>query len=447
MGLAFDKLERIITVESPTTEITMQELINGIRDFEDEFEGMDIAKVADASGKEALGGGVYVGITVTLIDWKLKFEDRPGPDWVICNATGGNLVTYDTTLGTYVNPIEPASYVTVIITASSSATLQELSTLQYSSFGGGVTVDITSSYSGTTFPVGTPQQPVNNLADAMLIAVERGFGSIYILGNITIDTSGNYDHMVFIGESQTKSTLTISAGASVIGCEFRDATILGVLDGNSLIQNCVLSDLEYVYGIIIECILEAGTITLGGTNPAHFLDCWAGATEATWPIIDCGGSGQALALQNYNGRMKITNKTGTETVSITLNAGQIWLDSTVTNGTIDISGVGTVIDDSTGATVTCETLSQACIADAVWDEALSEHQTAGTFGAFIMAILGLSGENSKWSGMVFDSNHNLTNATITKYSDATLVTPVKSWVLVATYNGYSELTSYQMVSV
>lgn len=445
MGLVFDKINQIITVESPDTEITMQELIDGVRDFEDEYYGIDIFKIANASGKEALGGGVLVGITVTLIDWKLKFEDRAGPDYIICNATGGNLVTYDTGTSSYINPIEPATFVTVVITASSSATLQELSTLQYSSFGGGITVDVLSSYSGTAFPTGTPQQPVNNLTDAMLIAVERGFTALYIVGDITVDVSGDYSNMVFIGESQTKSILTISAGANVLGCEFMDATVLGTLDGNSLIQNCVLSDLTYVYGIIVECILEPGIITLGGSNPAHFLDCWAGNPSDGWPTIDCGGSGQALALQNYNGRIKLQNKTGTEQIQIGLNAGHVWLDSTVTTGDIYIKGVGELDNDGSATIYSTALLSNEYVANAVWDEAYADHQTVGTFGAFLLATLGLSGENTKWSSLTHDAYNNLTGATITLYTDDTLVTPIKSWTLTATYNANSELTAYQMV--
>ena len=163
MALTFDTLNQIITVDSPATEITMQDLIDGIRDFEDGNIGIGLAKIADAAGKQDLGGGVLVGITLTLIDWKLKFEDRSGPDYIICNVTGGNLVRYDTGSGLYTNPIEPAAYVTVTLTASASATLQELSAIQYSSFDGCVTVDITSSYTGSTFAVGTPQEPVNRV--------------------------------------------------------------------------------------------------------------------------------------------------------------------------------------------------------------------------------------------------------------------------------------------
>ena len=111
MGFVFDKVNKIITVEAPQTEVTIQDLYDAIRDYEDEVYNMEVGKICDASGKEELGGGVRVGITLKLIDWKLKFEDRSGPNYITCNVRGGNLVCYDTSINDYVNPIEPSAYV------------------------------------------------------------------------------------------------------------------------------------------------------------------------------------------------------------------------------------------------------------------------------------------------------------------------------------------------
>jgi hypothetical protein len=124
LAIVFDKNDRIIMVESPATSVTIQTLINAIRDYEDEPEAMDIASIATASGKEDLGGGTLIGITLKLINWKLKFEDRLGPTYILCDVLGGNLVATDEN-GASVNPIEPATYVMVTKTASVSATISE----------------------------------------------------------------------------------------------------------------------------------------------------------------------------------------------------------------------------------------------------------------------------------------------------------------------------------
>lgn len=108
----------------------MQDLVDAIRVYEAELDNLDIPKICDASGKEDLGGGVLVGITVKLWNWKLQFEARPGPATEVVDVTGGNLVAVDgystDPSVNFVNPIEPSAFVTVTKTSSASATIAEL---------------------------------------------------------------------------------------------------------------------------------------------------------------------------------------------------------------------------------------------------------------------------------------------------------------------------------
>jgi len=123
INVNWDLSPRIIEVESPSTEILLQDLYDTMRDSCQLLQNMDNEDIIDASGKEALGGGVFVGLTVKLKNAKLKFEDRLS--WTICNVLGGNLIAIDDT-GEIIEPIEAASYVVAIRTASSSATIYEL---------------------------------------------------------------------------------------------------------------------------------------------------------------------------------------------------------------------------------------------------------------------------------------------------------------------------------
>lgn len=120
MELVFDKVNRHIIVKAPTTEVTVQELYNAIRDWEDDPENMSEAKVCDAVGKEPLGGGLYTAVTLVLRGWKLKFEDRPEP--TTCLVRGGNLLATNEH-GNSVNPIAPSANVTVVIAQSTAASL------------------------------------------------------------------------------------------------------------------------------------------------------------------------------------------------------------------------------------------------------------------------------------------------------------------------------------
>lgn len=70
---------RIMEVLSPTTDITVQEIVDLCREWEDSPSGMGHEALIDAAGKEALGGGVYVGITATLLNCQLMFAPRTTP--------------------------------------------------------------------------------------------------------------------------------------------------------------------------------------------------------------------------------------------------------------------------------------------------------------------------------------------------------------------------------
>jgi len=112
---------RIITIpEADGTEITIQSLVNQIRDWEDEQVNLCYPSILSASGKETLDASTKVGITATLVNAKVKFADRTSP--TDCDIYGGNLVAIDSN-GDPMNAIQYAENVTVTMTKSSSATM------------------------------------------------------------------------------------------------------------------------------------------------------------------------------------------------------------------------------------------------------------------------------------------------------------------------------------
>ena len=118
----FDPVARIITVKAPTIDITLQELINAIQDWQDELIHMDVDNIALASGKQYLSTGVYVGLTIQLLNWKIKFEDRPGPVWAFCSISGGNLVAVDGA-GVPMNPLSTSTFINITLEKATSAAL------------------------------------------------------------------------------------------------------------------------------------------------------------------------------------------------------------------------------------------------------------------------------------------------------------------------------------
>lgn len=382
--LTFDKVNEIITVDISEIEATIQDLHNAIKDWEDNLQNCEIAKICDSYGKQQLVGGIYVGLTMVLYDWKLAFAARGGPDWVECVISGGNLVRYDTVAEGYTSPIEPTAYVSVTISSSSSATLQELTDIQYSSFENGVSIDVVSGISGTDYPTGTRRQPVDNLVDAKSIATTRGLSVLYITGNITIGAMDNVDGYIMIGQNPELTTMTFTNGCSTVATEIKDCMLDGTLSGDVQIRGCFIGALSGLQGTILNCSLT-DTITLGGTSSdlAQFIECYLGTTAVGVITVDMNGDGPTLAMRAYTGGVEVKNKTGNSKVAIDFLSGRLIIDSTVTNGTFFVRGVGEISENSgTGITLHDDPLTNpASVSDWSWDETLADHLTAGSTGA------------------------------------------------------------------
>jgi len=336
-----------------------------LRDLEDSEEGMPFQRTHDHVAPIDVGGVTLARVVELINGYTVTFEDGQ----YAVNIVGGN-----SNIGDNVNVNQ------VSIRSANSAGLISNAQIEFASFNGGVWIDVTSEYSGTVFPRGTPQAPVNNLADAKLIASVRGFERLYIIGNITLTSTDNVDDFIIEGQSHIKTKITIEAGASTTNTEFENAQICGVLDGNASIDNCMVCDLTYVEGNIYNSILT-GTVTLAGSIPTRIIGCSDGDPDGNTPTFNMNGSGRDLVVAQYSGDIKIMNLTAPQYVSIDLNSGVVWLDSTVTAGFIYLRGVGSVYDNSTNTTIyNRELVNVESVANQVWDEQLSAHLTSGSTG-------------------------------------------------------------------
>lgn len=384
LTIDWESSPRIIWVDISVEEASVQDLYDTMRHFEASDEGMDEPVLCDAGGWEPLGGGIFNGITVTMFNCQYAFADRDGPEWVICNMTGGNLVAfydYERLLPLY--PRYPTAFVSADRTAASSATTQEQAAIQYGSYDRAVHVEMGNGNLEIVYPAGSMLSRVGALDVAMIIAQEVGLGAIQAYGNMPVDSGGDYQGMVFFGESPTKTIFDISSAAQVNNCEFYEATVTGTLDANATIRGCVITDLNYVNGYILECILEDGETILGGGVEAHYIRCVGGEAGDLPHTINCGGAGQNLIVEDFHGRIRITNKTGPEVVVVGLSSGAVYLDlSTVTNGILVISGNGLLLNAATeepifsGAHGGLTVINKLTNVDNIWNHAIEAGVTA-----------------------------------------------------------------------
>ena len=119
-----------------------------------------------------VGGAILARVVEIINGYTVTFED----DQYRVNTVGAN-----SNIGEVINVNQ------VSVSTSNSAGLQDLNSLQAASYDSGVTIDATSSYSGTIFPVGTRANPVNNTADAIAIASARGLHILNVVGQPDLD--------------------------------------------------------------------------------------------------------------------------------------------------------------------------------------------------------------------------------------------------------------------
>ena len=114
MAIEFDHENHLINLVGIDT-LLCQDLLDAIRVEEASEAGIVDNQIATASGKEDLGDGVYVGMTVNLISpWQVKFDAGN----YIAKIGGGNLVG-----GILGDPVAYSAGVQVLLVQSAASTL------------------------------------------------------------------------------------------------------------------------------------------------------------------------------------------------------------------------------------------------------------------------------------------------------------------------------------
>lgn len=354
---------KIQSVPSAVYQLDLNDLWLALKDLEDSENGMMFPDTHIRNASVSVSGAVLAPVIEIINGYSVTFEELTVPYRV--NAVGANS-----------NIGEKQNVNTVSLSTSNSAGLQDLNSLQAASFGGEVTIDVNSSFTGTTFPTGTRSNPVNNLADAHAIADKRGIFDFRISSSMTFGSEDLSDGHRFLGDS-VNVVVNLSAGANVSNCTFNNLTVTGVLDSGNALKQCVTYNLSGLNGIILSCILS-GTLDIAPLGTITIAQSASAIGETS--IIDMVGTGQNLAIRDFTGGLQIDNKTDATSVIIDMSSGVVTVDSTVTAGDIVIRGIAEVIDNSTGSTVVTDSTETALNRNTIYAGEVSIDVNSGTSG-------------------------------------------------------------------
>lgn len=375
----FDGVNKVISLTSGTTAFDVDDLWSRWIDWLLIGDNSKYQLAMRSVGGDTISPTKNLGSTFFMVNgWRIRPQEA--------NHTlrvNGNLYTDPSGFSPFISTVGSFN-VTIELTVSSlvDSTLAQLPEIEYSSFNGRVTLDVGSGFSGVSYPTGTPTQPVNNLTDALAIANYRGFKTIEILSDLTVTTG--QDISEFTIRSKSWLVVTLQAGVTQDNTNYENVSLYGVLGGVwNILVDCWVYDVTNFSGwvrggSIGNVSLAVGTLgfEFGGQS---FFDNLVPLYPDTTSII----------TMNTDTSVSVTNCTDIVTVkSLTTNSvficglieGMLIVDTTCVGGDLDVSGVGTIINNSALVIDDTGLVNPSSVSHAVFEEPMTDHTTTGTFG-------------------------------------------------------------------
>jgi hypothetical protein len=215
---------------------------------------------------------------------------------------------------------------------------------------GAIWIDLINGSAGSTnFVNGISRNPVDNIADANILAASLGFSQFKVApSNIS-------NIMVFAASQEFQHFLMRGAwvnlgGQSIDGSVFEGGLVLGTSTGSGNFTEVTLSSPTVAAGIFRRCAV-AGTITLSGAADYYFVQCFG--AHAT-PTVDFGAAvaNTTVYMQEYHGELNIANlgATGTDVLNLSGN-GHLILAASCTGGTVNIRGNWNLTNNGSDITI------------------------------------------------------------------------------------------------
>jgi len=217
-------------------------------------------------------GGVTLARVVEIINgYSITFED----DQYAVNLVGAN-----SNIGDVVNVNQ------VSVRSANSAGLTDVAIQRKLDYEGTVWLtDDSNATSGTLHPTGTRGNPVDNINDALTIAVNNGINTIHAVGEWTFDSSHDVKSYYFDG-SKTRTKIHFDSNVNTMGIIMNNVYVDGIFDGKVQLNNCLVGDTTNLRADMYETGL-LGTVTYDSNAVTSILvDCFSAVAGDSTPELD-----------------------------------------------------------------------------------------------------------------------------------------------------------------
>lgn len=220
-----------------------------------------------------------------------------------------------------------------------------------SSFGGEVYINTDIGVAGTTYPLGTPNNPVSNFDDAWAIAERINVKSLFVVGEILVTKTMRFWSV----RGHYGATKIDVNNFDVSGTKFENVSLEGtlpVLTHGVVLERGLVNGagLFNFRGEIIECSLEANLSLQAGLTLLK--NCSSHVPGTGRPVLDAANNLVNISVRGWHGGLEVRNiSVALSTASFDFDAGSLRLVATCTDGEIVVRGLVDFEDLSAGSTI------------------------------------------------------------------------------------------------
>jgi len=238
---------------------------------------------------------------------------------------------------------------------------------------------------------GTADNPVSSIAAMDTLSTALNLKNYEFVAGDDITITQSEASKTFHGNNyklklNNQDPPTIITGAEITGIANNTTTFFATDSrlGTTTIPLTVKAGFVAELCGLVDVIIDATNADI------EFLACHGntqGSMQDSFVDLKTGITTNEVAFQRWGGPITFKNISSGDTIFMH-GRGIITLDASCTGGTIFIAGNFNVVDNAGGVVsqINHGEFAQEAIADKVWDEALSGHTTAGSFGKAITDI-------------------------------------------------------------